>query len=55
MGCFESKQPRVNPTAARGCTDICWLIIFILFWVILVSNLIYINLATPREREISHA
>jgi hypothetical protein len=37
MGCFESKGERRDPVAVRGCTDVCWLIIFILFWVVLVS------------------
>lgn len=38
MGCFESKEEsRKNPMAERGCTDICWLVIFVFFWIILVS------------------
>ncbi|KAG5678794.1 hypothetical protein PVAND_008429 [Polypedilum vanderplanki] len=36
MGCFESKQNRTDPVAVRGCTDVCWLVIFILFWVLLI-------------------
>lgn len=36
MGCFESKENRTDPVAVRGCTDVCWLIIFILFWVLLI-------------------
>jgi solute carrier family 44 protein 1 (choline transporter-like protein) len=36
MGCFESKTTRTEPVAVRGCTDVCWLVIFILFWVVLI-------------------
>lgn len=40
MGCFESKpNSRPDPLAIRGCTDLLWLIIFILFWVVMVRYL----------------
>ncbi|XP_053684452.1 choline transporter-like 1 [Sabethes cyaneus] len=37
MGCFESKSSdQHQPTAVRGCTDIFWLIVYVLFWVALL-------------------
>lgn len=38
MGCFESKEnERPDPTAVRGCTDVLWLIIYVLFWILMVG------------------
>lgn len=38
MGCFESKPSEQHqPTAVRGCTDIFWLVVYVLFWIALVS------------------
>ncbi|CAO1343718.1 unnamed protein product [Diamesa serratosioi] len=37
MGCFESKEnERPDPTAVRGCTDVFWLIIYVLFWILMI-------------------
>lgn len=37
MGCFESKPTDSHqPTAVRGCTDIFWFIVYILFWILLL-------------------
>lgn len=37
MGCFESKPAdQHQPTAVRGCTDIFWLIVYVLFWIALL-------------------
>lgn len=42
MGCFESKEgSKREPTAVRGCTDVCWLCIFIVFCIIMVCMLFY--------------
>lgn len=39
MGCFESKpDSRPEPTAVRGCTDLLWLIIFVIFWIVMVRT-----------------
>lgn len=39
MGCFESKpDSRPEPTAVRGCTDVLWLIIFVIFWIVMVRT-----------------
>lgn len=44
MGCFEGKPSEQHqPTAVRGCTDIFWLVVYILFWIALVSN----NISIP--------
>lgn len=38
MGCFESKEnERPDPTAVRGCTDVFWLIIYVIFWILMVG------------------
>lgn len=37
MGCFGSRPTRTEPTAVRGCTDVCWLAIYVIFWVFMVS------------------
>ncbi|KAL1380131.1 hypothetical protein pipiens_014432 [Culex pipiens pipiens] len=37
MGCFESKPSEQHqPTAVRGCTDIFWLVVYVLFWIALL-------------------
>lgn len=42
MGCFESKSDkRHEPTAVRGCTDVCWLVIYTLFWILLLVIAIF--------------
>ncbi|XP_058461950.1 choline transporter-like 1 [Malaya genurostris] len=48
MGCFESKSSdQHQPTAVRGCTDIFWLIVYVIFWaallVIAVFSFVYGN------------
>lgn len=36
---MESKtNPQHEPTAVRGCTDVFWLILYILFWVFMVRS-----------------
>lgn len=50
MGCFESKaDSRPDPTAVRGCTDVLWLVIFIIFWIFMVRTLMSVinNRTTP--------
>lgn len=38
MGCFESKpDDKREPTQVRGCTDVCWLCIYIVFWLLMVN------------------
>lgn len=42
MGCFESKtNPHHEPTAVRGCTDIFWLILYIIFWLFMIVVAIF--------------
>ncbi|XP_059615111.1 choline transporter-like 1 [Phlebotomus argentipes] len=37
MGCFSSKSsPGHEPTADRGCTDVCWLCIYVFFWILMI-------------------
>jgi len=42
MGCAESKdgegEAQDNRPKYRSCTDTCWLAIYIIFWLFLVSN-----------------
>lgn len=45
MGCTESKtEPEseeaaneIKPATVRGCTDVFWLAIYIVFWLFMVS------------------
>lgn len=47
MGCAESKdeegQGQNNGPKYRSCTDICWLVIYIIFWLFLVSIFLVIS------------
>ena len=37
-GSDEEEEQRPDPTRVRGCTDIFWLILFIIFWCLMVRN-----------------
>lgn len=39
MGCAQSEiSPQNEPAPRKGCTDVLWLIIYILFWILMVSQ-----------------
>lgn len=39
MGCAQSEiSPQNEPAPRKGCTDVLWLIIYILFWILMVRR-----------------
>lgn len=37
MGCTQSEiSPQNEPTRTKRCTDVCWLVIYVLFWVLMI-------------------
>lgn len=36
MGCTQSEISPQNETPRKGCTDVLWLIIYILFWILMI-------------------
>lgn len=36
MGCAQSEIAPQNEAPKKGCTDVLWLIIYILFWILMV-------------------
>lgn len=41
MGCAQSEIAPQNEAPKKGCTDVLWLIIYILFWILMVSIWFY--------------
>lgn len=42
MGCMESKtNPNHEPTAVRGCTDVFWLCLYVVFWLLMIVVAIF--------------
>lgn len=41
MGCAQSEIAPQNEAPKKGCTDVLWLIIYILFWILMVSICFY--------------
>lgn len=43
MGCTESKTDHeIKPNTVRGCTDVFWLVLFIVFWLFMVSKFCFV-------------
>ncbi|XP_053602258.1 choline transporter-like 1 isoform X1 [Plodia interpunctella] len=36
MGCAQSEIAPQNETPRKGCTDVLWLVIYILFWILMI-------------------
>lgn len=41
--CFSSPddskdEPEFKPAKARGCTDVFWLVVYVVFWLFMVSE-----------------
>lgn len=38
MGCTQSEiSPQNEAPRAKSCTDVLWLVIYVLFWILMVS------------------
>lgn len=38
MGCCDSNEPEENQPNVRTCTDVLWLLLYIMFWCLMVSS-----------------
>lgn len=45
MGCCDTEEKRENEElGVRGCTDVFWLCLYIVFWILMVLNLkLFVN------------
>lgn len=59
--CFSSPDENKDdqefkPAKARGCTDVLWLVVYIVFWLFMVSNTyIFKMIHTQNRKEIRHS